>query len=119
MFQQSGFNPIFTNTPAAPNEYFNPSSITNPAYGALGNSGPWVNGLYGFGYADEDLGIYKEFKVSERVHVQVRGEFFDSLNRHFFSNPVTNISSPLFGYVTGVNGGDLPRQGQVGIRVTF
>jgi hypothetical protein len=117
MFQQSGFNPIFTTTPAGPNEYFTPSSITNPSYGALGNSGPWVNGLYGFGYADEDLGIYKEFSVSERVHIQLRGEFFNSLNRHFFSNPVTNISSPLFGYVTGVNSS--PRQGQVGVRITF
>jgi hypothetical protein len=117
MFNKSGFNPIFNTTPTAPNQYFSPSSFSNPAYGALGNSGPWVPGLYGFGYADEDLGIFKSFNIGERVHIQLRGEFFNTLNRHFFSNPVTNISSPLFGYVTSVN--DTPRQGQLGLRVTF
>jgi len=116
-FNKGGFNPIFNTTPQAPNKYFDASSFSNPAYGALGNSGPWVPGLYGFGYADEDLGIYKDFNVGERVHVQLRGEFFNSLNRHFYGNPVTNISSPLFGYVTSVNGS--PRQGQVGMRITF
>ena len=116
-FNQAGFNPISTTTPAAPNQYFSGSSFSNPAYGALGNSGPWVPGLYGFGYADEDLGIYKSFNIGERVHIQLRAEFFNTLNRHFWSNPVTNISSPLFGYVTSVN--DTPREGQIGARITF
>jgi len=56
-FNQGGFNPIFNNKPQAPNQYFSGSDFNNPSYGALGNSGPWVPGLYGFGYADEDLGI--------------------------------------------------------------
>jgi hypothetical protein len=117
MFNKGGFNPTFNTTPTTPNQYFNPSSFSNPAYGALGNSGPWVPGLYGFGYADEDLGIFKSFNIGERVHVQLRGEFFNTLKRHFYGNPVTNISSPLFGYVTSVS--DSPREGQVGIRITF
>ncbi len=119
LFNAGSFNPIInTNAlPPGPNKYFNASAFSNPAYGALGNSGPVVNGLYGFGYADEDVGIYKSFDVGERVHVQLRGEFFNVLNRHFYSNPETNMSSPLFGYVTSVS--DTPREGQVGVRITF
>ena len=116
-FNKSGFNPIFNTTPQAPNQYFTGSDFSNPSYGALGNSGPWVPGLLGFGYSDEDLGIYKTFNIGERVQVQLRGEFFNSLNRHFYSNPNTDIGSPLLGYVTSVTGS--PRQGQVGLRITF
>ncbi len=116
-FNKGGFTPIFNTTPKGPNKYFNASDFSNPAYGDLGNSGPWVNGLYGFGTVNEDLGIYKSFDITERVQVQLRGEFFNILNRHTFTNPVTNMGSPLFGYVTGVAG--TPREGQLGVRVTF
>jgi hypothetical protein len=121
-FSKSGFAPITSSiTPTAsqdPNRYFGTSAFTNPAYGSLGNSGPWVKGLYGFGWADEDLGIYKEFKVSERVRVQLLGQFFNALNRHHFNNPVTDMNSPLFGYVTSVSGA-APRNTQVGVHIYF
>jgi hypothetical protein len=50
------------------------------------------------------------------VQVQLRGEFFNTLNRHLYNDPLTNIGSPSLGYVTGVKG--TPRQGQLVLRIT-
>ena len=44
----------------------------------------------------------------------MRVEFYNLFNRHTFGNPNTDLSSPLFGYVTGVN--SAPRTGQFGAR---
>jgi hypothetical protein len=73
--------------------------------------------LKGFGYASEDLGIYKDFHFGERYLLQLRGEFFNVFNRHYYNNPVTDISSPYFGSVLSVGG--QPRTSQVGIRLSW
>ncbi len=111
-FNPRTFNP--GNAASVGNRYFTPGTFTNPAYGQFGNSGPYTAGLNGFGYAGEDLGIYKNFSFGERYRLQLRGEFFNFFNRHYYDNPVTDISSPYFGSVLAVGG--QPRYGQVGLR---
>jgi hypothetical protein len=44
-------------------------------------------------------------------------EFYNIFNRHSFANPNTNLSSPMFGFVPGVN--SAPRTGQFGLRFEF
>jgi hypothetical protein len=103
------------NNPTDPgNMYFNPAGFSNPAFGDFGNSGPYTAGLNGFGTASENVSLYKDFKIKERMKLQIRAEFYNVFNRHSFDNPNTNISSPYFGDVQGVGG--TPRVGQLGAR---
>jgi len=111
-FNTSAFDPGAPKSSG--NGYFNPASITNPAYGSFGNSGPYIAGLKGFGTASEDLGIYKEFRFGEQRRLQLRGEVFNLFNRHYYDSPVTDIGSPYFGSVLTVGG--YPRRAQVGVR---
>src|SRR5208337_4901265 len=111
-FNHNTFDPA-SKTPSV-NQYFNPKLITNPAWGAFGNSGPYIAGLKGFGTATEDLGIYKEFRFGEQRRLQLRGEIFNLFNRHYYDNPITDIGSPDFGSVMGVGGS--PRRAQLGAR---
>ena len=94
--------------------YFNPAGFSNPAFGDYGNSGPYVAGLKGFGNASENLSAYKDFRIKERMKLQIRAEFFNVFNRHYFDNPDTNIASSTFGNVLSVGGS--PRVGQLGAR---
>jgi hypothetical protein len=95
------------------NYYFNPAGFSDPGYGNYGNSGPYVAGLNGFGGAYENLAIYKDFKIKERMKLQIRGEFFNVFNRHYFDDPNTSLG-PNLGRVLGVGGS--PRVGQLGAR---
>ncbi len=111
-FNGKNFNPSNTADPG--NMYFNPAGFSNPAYGDFGNSGPWVAGLNTFGTAYENLAAYKDFKIKERMKLQLRGEFFNVFNRHYFDNPNTSLGSTYFGDVMTVGGS--PRVGQLGLR---
>jgi hypothetical protein len=111
-FNGAKFNP---SNPADPgNRYFNPAGFSDPGYGNFGNSGPYVAGLKTFGSAYENLAVYKDFKIKERMKLQFRAEFFNVFNRHYFDNPNTSIGSPYFGNVMSVGGS--PRVGQLGAR---
>jgi Carboxypeptidase regulatory-like domain len=111
-FDGTQFNPSNITDPG--NMYFNAAGFSDPAYGDFGNSGPYVAGLKGFGTANENLAVYKDFKVKERMKLQLRGEFFNVFNRHYFDNPNTSLGSNYFGHVTSVGG--TPRVGQLGVR---
>jgi hypothetical protein len=111
-FNGPAFNPSNAADPG--NLYFSPAGFSNPAFGDFGNSGPNVAGLKTFGSASENLAVYKDFKIKERMKLQIRAEFFNVFNRHYFDNPNTNIGSPNFGDVMSVGG--TPRVGQLGAR---
>jgi len=114
-FNGSKFNP--SDHADAGNLYFSPAGLSNPAYGRFGNSGPYVAGLNNFGTASENLAVYKDFRIGERMKLQLRGEFFNVFNRHYFDNPNTSIGSPYFGNVMSVGGS--PRVGQLGARLDW
>ena len=111
-FNGPQFNPSNAADPG--NRYFSPAGFSNPAFGDFGTSGPWVAGLNGFSAASENLAVYKDFKIKERIKLQIRAEFFNLFNRHYFDNPNTSIASPNFGDVMSVGG--TPRVGQLGAR---
>ena len=73
--------------------------------------------MRGFGWAGEDFGLMKNFTFGSRYSLQFRFELINVFNRHYYTDPVTDIGSPYFGYVTSTTG--QPRQGQVGIRFQF
>lgn len=60
-----------------------------PAAGTFGNAGR--NILRGDGLRNLDLGLYREFKITERQGVQVRAEMFNLANHPNFYFPGANI----------------------------
>jgi hypothetical protein len=88
--------------------YFNTSAFALPCpvafvegscpVPALGNFGR--NVLIGPGYADWDLGLFKDTNITERTKTQFRAEFFNVFNRANFSNPDSNMQDSHFGWIT-------------------
>ncbi len=102
---------------ATGNKYFDPKTFSNPAYGEFGKGPGRFEKVRGFGWAGEDLGLMKNFTFGNRYTLQFRLELINVFNRHHFTDPITDIGSQYFGYVTSTTG--QPRQGQVGIRFQF
>jgi hypothetical protein len=69
----------------------NPAAFTDPSPTALqGNSAR--NSLRGFGYAQVDFGVHRQFPITDKAGLQFRAELFNILNHPNFSNP-TPIST--------------------------
>jgi hypothetical protein len=103
-----------SNPTADGNLYFKPGNFSNPAYGEYGEGPGRFEQVRGFGWAGEDIGLLKNFRFGDRYRLQVRFELINAFNRHYYSNPTTNIGNDNFGYVVSTTG--TGRQGQVGIR---
>ena len=58
------------------------------------------NALRGFGAAQWDLALHRDFPIRESIKLQFRAELFNVLNHPNFGQPVTDISNPLFGQAT-------------------
>ena len=76
-----------------------------------------------------DLGLFREFSVTERVKIQFRAEGFNVTNTPHFNNPGTNVSNlrlnpdgsvaNLQGYSEITSAMDDERQFRFGLRVSF
>jgi hypothetical protein len=73
------------------------------------------------------MGMFKEFRITERVQTQFRAEFFNIFNQANFDNPVSSsngnnnsVGTGGFGTLTRTNpsGGD-PRIIQFGLKLAF
>ncbi len=70
---------------------------------APGGDGMGRNAFYGPRYLNVDLGLTKNFQVTEKVKMQLRAEAFNALNHPNFDNPVnssagsSSILSTVFG----------------------
>ncbi|HEX3105768.1 MAG TPA: TonB-dependent receptor [Terriglobales bacterium] len=108
----------------------NPLPILNPA--AFSDPGPWVpgNAPRNLDYLrlpwsyNENVALGKKFFMGERVHAELRVEFFNLLNRDLKNcAPNTNISSGTgiggFGAAAEQCQSNRPRQGQAFFRIQF
>jgi hypothetical protein len=71
--------------------------------------GPW--------HFNEDFGIIKNTKISERVSFQIRGDMFNVFNHTGLGNPDTGFNDGSFGLVFGPMNG--PRIIQFAVRLNF
>jgi hypothetical protein len=58
------------------------------------------NVLRGFGAWQADLGLQRQFRLSEEIALRFRAEFFNIFNHPNFGSPNNILSSPLFGLST-------------------
>jgi hypothetical protein len=68
-----------------PDRWFDPCVFALPPQGIFGDLGRTT--MRGPGFAQWDIGLFKNFDVSEEVNLQFRAEFFNILNRANFSVP--------------------------------
>lgn len=101
--------------------YLNPSAfvtVYTPTSFPLGTYGNVGKGAYnGPSYADWDMGLLKNFAVTERMTLQFHAEFFNALNHTNLGNPNLTANSPTFGAIQGTNGD--PRIGQLALKLIF
>jgi hypothetical protein len=80
-----------------PSGWFDTSCFAAPALSTLGNSG--FNNLDGPGLINQDLGVFRNFKIHESLNFQFRGEFFDIFNHPAFEFPDRTLEDSTFGQV--------------------
>lgn len=95
---------------------FNRAAFSPAPAGTQGNLGR--NVLRGFGAWQADVGLQRQFHLTERLGLRFRAEFFNIFNHPNFGSPTNVLTSPLFGRSTqtlanslgsgGANGGFNP-----------
>lgn len=107
--------------------FINPAAFAIPVSGTFGNCAP--RKFHGPGIEATDLSLFKQIKMTERLQMQFRAEFFNAFNHPNFANPsaniafpgsfgkVTNTLSPILG--TGSGGPGDPREIQFALKLYF
>ena len=73
--------------------FFDPlafAAVTTARFGTAG-----FNTMRGPGVVNLDLGVFRNFRLTERVALQFRGEAMNATNTPHFSNPGGNVSNML------------------------
>jgi len=106
--------PFYLYPSSAPGgKVINAAAFTTPVPAtAQGNLGR--NALRGFGATQWDLTLRRQFRFTERLSLQARGDVFNILNHPNFGNPINYLSSPQFGQVTQMLNNYLGGGGQNG-----
>ncbi len=96
--------------------WFNTAAFARVPTGVVrpGNSPRGVFDGPGFWRVDQSL--FKNFRMAERLNLQIRGEAFNVFNHTNYAGVSTNFSSSAFGRVTSVRD---PRQMQLGMKLEF
>ena len=96
------------------NEWFNPAAFASPAdytwstTGAGNLTGPGLHGI--------DVGLLKNFRITESTRLQFRAEFYNAVNHVNLQDPVTTIGYDSSGHI--YSAGDA-RQIQFGLKFIF
>jgi hypothetical protein len=95
---------------------YNKAAFTAAPTGEQGDFGR--NVLRAFNAAQADIALQRNFRLTEKMGLRFRGEFFNILNHPSFGSPTSSLTSPLFGRATqtlanglgagGANGGFNP-----------
>jgi hypothetical protein len=113
-----------TTTPNEVSAWFNTAAFTANGPGVAGGIGPGGadgnvgrNSLFGPGFKDLDLGLFRNIKFERGWVFQLRGEATNALNWVSLSNPTSSLASGNDGKITSAAG--TQRIIQVGGRLTF
>jgi hypothetical protein len=108
---------------STPSQWINPAAFASPAKGTFGNAGRDI--ARGPDFYQLDLGLSKEFAITERASVEFRWEVFNAFNRAQYGQPSGDITVPSqFAVITStINttpvGTGTPRQMQFMLRAVF
>lgn len=104
-------NPFGTN-----NQLLNANAFIDPPPFTLGNAHQLPD-VRQCGFANEDIGLEKDFIISERTRVRLGAIFVNAFNRHYWGGIGTNIDNPSsFGTISNASAA---RQIQYFLRFEF
>ena len=103
--------PFYLSQPSPGGKVINSAAFSIPVSGQ-GDLGR--NALRGFGATQWDLTLRRQFRFTERLSLQARGDFFNILNHPNFGSPINFLSSPQFGQATQMLANYLGTGGQSG-----
>ena len=95
-------------------QYLNPAAFAAPTPGTFGNLGAYAI-CYPF-FNNWDVALQKSFRVTERVGLAFRSEFFNFPNHLSYTGLSTTVGSSTFGQVTGATD---PRTMEFALRFSF
>ena len=109
--------------------YTDTTGVGGPSqYGYTGN-GPRISNLRGPNVKNFDFALTKNTYLSERVNFQLRFQFFNAFNQHYFYNGANvNNQGSSFAFNNDVSGANFgawnggmssPRSIQIGARLEF
>jgi hypothetical protein len=127
----SGVNPVLSphrcracSTNSVTSEWFNTAAFIANGPGVAGGIGPGGadgntgrNTLYGPGFKDIDMGLFRNIRLERGMVFQLRGEATNVFNLVSLANPTANLGSGNDGKITSAAG--TQRILQVGGRLTF
>jgi hypothetical protein len=96
-------------------QWFNSSAYALPALFTYGNASR--NTLIGPGLHNFDMGLYKNFRMTESVRLQFRAEFFNLTNTAHFGLPNPYVNIPQGGQITTLT--TPPRDVQLALKLDF
>jgi len=97
--------------------YFNPTGFRLPQVFELGTVPRSAGNLRGPVSFDDNVSVIKNFPIRDAVSFELRGEFFNVLNKVDFGMPNAAVGSSGFGSITGQN--NLPRNIQLSGKLHF
>jgi hypothetical protein len=95
--------------------WFNPAAFAIPTPGTFGDGRR--TSLYGPKLVVVNMSLAKSFNITERVHMELRGDFVNALNHPSFNFPNSNLSDVNVGLINSTT--VAPRSGQLGARISF
>ena len=95
-------------------DYLVRSSFALPELGTFGSIGK--SSLRAMGFFNRDIRLFKSISFTERLRLQLRGEFFNLLNHTNPGSPTSSLNSGGFGTIRGAAD---PRIGQLALKVMF
>ena len=104
--------------------WFDTEAFRNPAPFTLGNVARTLPNARGPGLFDLALSAFKEFRFTERLRLELRGEAFNATNNVNYNNPNTSFAPNAQGVNTNALFGRITssleaRRIQLGLRLTF
>jgi hypothetical protein len=115
-------NPAFSGSvmEGSASQWFNPNAFVLPAAGTYGNLGRGT--LRGPGLVSMDVSLLKDTKLTEKVGMQFRAEFFNVLNHTNFNTPNLTVFSgsainPTAGQISAT--ATQSRQIQFGLKMIY
>ena len=98
-------------------KWFDVAAFAAPPPNTFGNAGR--NIVRGPRLSNYDLSVFRSFPFTERIRLELRGEFYNLTNTPHFANPSGSVTSGNFGEISSTLGGYGNRETQVALRLTF
>jgi len=96
-------------------QWFDPSPYKLPSVGEGFGNCPAQGPVRGPGFADVDLGVQKNFQMTERTKLQFRADFLNAFNRTNLNGPATAVGAGM-GIVST---SQAPRNIQLALKIYF